>query len=178
MPRAEARGCLLAEESSIAKRRFKCQWKDIEEKIEKAGVTVASKESEEYDAIVEASYREREGGKYIPGGVGTIIQCEIRLYDVRTKNTWVIAHLFGSTRRVVRGSLYWDAVQNLKQNFHFTYLTEIFAIGLRKPVDVSGLVKELNSMSPTRRIAAFILKKANWVPQTPEEKALWDSATR
>ena len=60
MPRAEARGCLLAEESSIAKRRFKCQWKDIEEKIERAEVNVASKKSEEYDAIVKVSYRERE----------------------------------------------------------------------------------------------------------------------
>ena len=130
----------------------------IKNKLEKAGFKVVPEESSNYNAVLCVGYGERKGDKYIPGGYGTRIGCDIKLYDKMNNLLFETIFINAHTSPTGRGSLYWDAVSNFKDNPKFKYLGEIIAIRYGIGDGISLLASALKAEDgEVRREAAVVL---------------------
>jgi hypothetical protein len=148
--------------------------KDIREKIAKVGLKVIQEDGQVHDATLCIDYKETKGGRYYGGGFGTNVWCKVWLYHEQLGKTIFKTNLYGSPPSTVRGSLYSASIRSLKNDFEFKYLGELIAVVLSKPIETSKLVAELPYGN--RKKAIQLLARANWIPESPVEKAMWAAA--
>jgi len=124
----------------------------IKKNLKRMGFKVVSEESASYDGALFVDYKETKRGKYLSGGYGTSIRCNLRLCDKTDKLLFEKEIFTGTSFSVkVGSSLYEDAVNNFENEPYLKYLGEIIATKFGVGDEVSVLISALKDRDSNTR---------------------------
>lgn len=134
-------------------------YNQIKKNLGKAGFKVVPQGSDVYDARLLVNYKEKKGGLYTSGDYGTVIECNLKLYD---KNQSMILErdISASTPTETWTDLYKSAIFHFDYEVYILYLGEIIASKFGVSDEVSVLIEALKyDIYNTRQSAAEALGK-------------------